>query len=111
MTAAEAITMPNVVAAIAALAKVDKRTVVACLKGESPRSSVWGKVKLAAQSSGITGLPEPATRKQPQRKPCPECERLRVENATLKRALEATSPRKLAVVPPAPPVTPEHATG
>ena len=106
MTAAEATTMPNIVGDIAARAKVDKRTVVSCLKGESPRSSAWGKVKLAVFVCGITDLPEPAARKQPERKPCPDCAEKDREIATLKRALEA-SPRKLAAVPPAP----EHAIG
>jgi hypothetical protein len=110
MTAVEAAAKPYVVRAIASKAGADKRTVLRCLNGQSPCSKVWDKVGEVAAALGVESLPEPPVRKPRPAKECPECAKLRAEIAALKRALEA-SPRKLAVVPAAPPVTPEHATG
>lgn len=111
MTATEAAGLPHVVKAIAERAGADRRTVLKCLRGESPRGTVWGKVWQEAQLEGVSGIPDPPARQPRAAKPCPECARKDAEIATLKRALEASAPRKLAVVPLAPAPEPGHATG
>jgi hypothetical protein len=100
MTAAEAAGKPHVVAAIAKAAGVDRRTVARCLRGESPRSVVWGCVSDAAEAIGVA-LPAASPRAPRSQKPCTECARLRAQVEALEDELAELRARqpKLAVVP------------
>ena len=79
MTSSEAAAKPHVVRAIALKAGADKRTVMRCLRGESPCSKVWDKVVESAAVLGVEALPEPPVRRPRPARACPDCAGLRDE--------------------------------
>lgn len=73
MTALEALGRADYIASIASRADVDKRTVVKCLRGESPLSTIWIAVQHAAEAMGVKDVPPPAPRPPRPPRPCPAC--------------------------------------
>ena len=112
MTAADAAAMPHVVLAIASRADVDKRTVIKCLLGKSPSSTIWLAVDHAAQAMDVTGMPVPQLRPPRPRHACAACAtaNARILELEAEVARLRARPPKLAAVPTPAPET-EHATG
>jgi hypothetical protein len=73
VTALEALGRADYIASVASRADVDRRTVVKCLRGESPLSTIWIAVQHAAEAMGIKDVPPPAPRPPRPPRPCAAC--------------------------------------